>query len=305
MDALADLADEWRLTLQTVSEQTKIVYTRSVRQFREYLATEHPDVTGPEQVARRHVDGWLGHLADEGRSEGTRRVRLIAVRLFFAYLLGEDNIPVTVNPADRVSLPTPKEHVVPIIPDADLSALLAVCAGSTFVDLRDQAMLRVLIDTGCRRAELAGLDMADVDLRAQDLTLRATKGGHARQVPVGSRTALALRKYVRARARRPAAASPALFLAIRSDAAGSWRISGGGIARMLNRRCVLAGLPEFYPHQFRHTWAHDQLANGANEVDVEKLAGWRSPMMVRRYGNSAAAQRARDSARKLARGDRV
>ncbi len=305
MDTMTDLAEEWRLTLGTVSEPTRVVYARSVRQFHEYLAAHHPEVTEPEQVARRHVDGWLAHLTAAGRSEGTRRLRLIAVRLFFNYLLEEPDIPVTANPAQRVALPTPREHVVPVIADADLSALLAVCAGTSFVDVRDAAMLRVLLDTGCRRGELAGLDVADVELRTQDLRLRRTKGGNERLVPVGARTAVALRKYLRSRARRPAAGSAALFLAIRSDESGSWRITGGGVAAMLNRRCELAGLPAFHPHQFRHTWAHDQLAHGAQESDVERLAGWRSPTMVRRYGASAAAARARDSARRLARGDRV
>ena len=47
------------------------------------------------------------------------------------------------------------------------------------------------------------------------------------------------------------------------------------------------------------------LSNGANEGDVERLAGWASPLMVRRYGRSAADRRARDAARRLARGDRI
>ena len=67
---MADLADEWVLTLGTVSRPTVTVYARSVRQFRDYLAAEHPDITEPEQVARQHVDRWMAHLAEQGRSEG-------------------------------------------------------------------------------------------------------------------------------------------------------------------------------------------------------------------------------------------
>jgi len=74
---------------------------------------------------------------------------------------------------------------------------------------------------------------------------------------------------------------------------------------MIERRCALAALPPINPHAFRHTWAHDLMANGANESDVERLAGWSSPLMVRRYGSSAADARARDAHRRLARGDRV
>lgn len=132
--------------------------------------------------------------------------------------------------------------------------------------------------------------------------LRRTKGGDERLVPIGGKAALALRRYLRARQRHAAAGSAALFLSIRSGDRGGWRISRGGVAEMLVRRCDAVGLPPVHPHMFRHTWANDLLSNGANEGDVEKLAGSRSPLMVRRYGASAASQRAQDSARRLARG---
>lgn len=307
MNELMDLAEEWDLTLGTVSDKTREVYRRAVLQFSDWLGAEHPDVVAVEQLQRRHVDGWMRHLADGlGRSDATRRVRLIALRKFFAYLVSEPDIPMDINPAGLVALPSPKDKVVPVIHDEDLVKLLRpIERGSTFVDRRDAAILRVLIDTGCRRGELAGIDVEDVDLRTNDVRLRRTKGGSERLVPIGAKSALALRKYLRARQRHAASGSPALFLSIRSGNRGGWRMSGGGIAEMLVRRCAAVDLPPVHPHMFRHTWANDLLSNGANETDVEKLAGWRSPLMVRRYGASAAAQRARDSSRRLARGDRV
>lgn len=308
MDELADLAEEWMLTLGTVTDSTRRVYARGVEQFRAWLADAHPDVVDPGQLARRHVDGWMRHLVDEGRSEATRRVRLITLRKFLDYLVDEPDIALTANPAAKVDLPSPKVKEVPVIHDADLVRLLRpIEAGASFVDRRDAAILRVLIDTGCRRAELAGIDVDDVDLRSQEIILRRTKGGHERTVPLGRKSALAIRKYLRARDRRAGAGrTAALFLTTREgDRPDGMRISGGGVHEMLGRRCRAAGLPEFHPHQFRHTWANDMLTNGANETDVEKLAGWRSPLMVRRYGASAASQRARDASRRLGRGDRV
>lgn len=157
-------------------------------------------------------------------------MRLIALRLFLGYLVGEPDAGLARNPAEGVEPPTPKDKAVPVIHDADLAALLRVMDGPSFVDRRDTAIVRVLLDIGCRRGELAGIDVDDVDLRAQDMALRRTKGGAQRVVPVGSKTALALRRCLRARAKHTAAGSPALFLSIRCGDRGGRRISGGGIA---------------------------------------------------------------------------
>ncbi|MDD7940456.1 tyrosine-type recombinase/integrase [Actinomycetospora lutea] len=303
MDALADLVDEWMLTLTEVSEETRTVYRRGADQFTAWLAEAHPKLTEPHQITTRHIHEWMRHLADAGRSKATRRVRLIAVRLLLGYLAAEGVIEV--NPAAGIALPEAEEHVVPVIHDEDLTRLLRATDGPGFLERRDTAAMRLLLDTGCRRGELAGINLDDVDLRAQQVTLYRTKGSRPRIVPFGAKTALALRKYLRARAKHPAAASAPLLLTQRPGVVGGWRLSGGGVAEMLARRCAAVGMAPINPHKFRHTWAHDLLANGANEGDVEKLAGWRSPVMVRRYGASAADERARDAARRMARGDRV
>ncbi len=76
---------------------------------------------------------------------------------------------------------------------------------------------------------------------------------------------------------------------------------------MLKRRgrALDPPMPGLHPHMFRHTAAHRWMAEGASETDLMRIMGWRSPQMLRRYGASAADQRARAAHKRLGLGDLV
>jgi site-specific recombinase XerD len=309
MDTLSDLSswlEEWQLELDAgrPGDETIKVYLRSVRQFLAWLGQKHPQVTEPAQLTWPHARDWMASLIQAGRADATRRVRGIALRKFFGYLADQPDSGLKVNPAANFELPMPKAPPVPIISDEDLVTLLRSMSSNSFIDRRDTAIVRLLLDCGLRRAELVGIEVDDLDLQHQQVLVHG-KGGRDRIPPFGGKTTLALRKYLRTRAGHPAAASTALFLSTRPGGRGGWRITGGGIAEMVSRRCVAAGLGHIHPHQFRHTWASDLKGNGINDGDLERLAGWTTPMMSRRYGNVVADQQAAASARRLNRGDRV
>jgi len=307
MNTLDDWLAEWQLVLDSsgkVVDKTVTVYLRTGRQFLAWLRTTHPDVVEPAAITPRVCREWMAHLTAAGKAEATRRRDGIAVRKFLGYIAAESDSGLEANPAAVLDLPMAPVKPVMVLDDETLGVLLRSMAGNDFMDRRDTAIVRLLLDTGLRREELVTIDVDDLDLRRQEVTVTG-KGSKTRTVPFSNRTALGLRKYLRVREQRPAAGHPALFLSLRPSARGEWRLTGGGVGEMFTRRAEAAGLAHLYPHMMRHTWAADLKAAGVHDDHLERLAGWSTPTMSRRYGNAVADQQARAAARKLARGDRV
>lgn len=61
---------------------------------------------------------------------------------------------------------------------------------------------------------------------------------------------------------------------------------------MLNKRAEEAGVDHVHPHRLRHTWADRWLRAGGNEGDLQRLGGWESAEIMRRYGAARAVDRA-------------
>ncbi|GAB2964584.1 tyrosine-type recombinase/integrase [Saccharothrix stipae] len=308
---LLDWLDEWDLVLRsgTLARNSRYLYVLGARQFIEWATTVHPDLAEPGDITPRHAHTWAEYLKDTRRlANSTRALRLLAARLWLDYVAKQAGSGLVANPFAGVELPTPDQVPPDTVPDAELAALIATCKGGEFVDLRDEAIIRLLFNCGVRSGELRNLGLDDVDLAKQEVKVTGKTG--TRLAPYDTKTALALRRYLRARARRLATAqvvTPALFVAYRmTRRSGASRLSADGLCYIVYQRCDRAGIPRRRPHHLRHTWADDMLASGLQEGDLARLGGW-SPnsRMPRWYGSANADRRARDAARTLSRGDRV
>src|SRR5690606_3949793 len=135
--------------------------------------------------------------------------RYRGLQAFFTWLVAEDELPT--NPMARMRPPVIPEAPPPVLGEAELTRLLATCAGRDVRSRRDRAIILLLLDTGLRRAGCAPLPLATLARAARTVRARA-KARRARVVALGSRDTRALARYLRARREHPAGYRPTLWL---------------------------------------------------------------------------------------------
>jgi integrase/recombinase XerD len=123
------------------------------------------------------------------------------------------------------------------------------------MDRRDEALVRLLAETGLRAGEAVALTVADVNVRGGMLVVRKSKTGRGRIVPFSPQTGRALDRYLRLRKQHRLADTPPLWLG-----EGGQGFHYDGLRRALGRRAKAAGIPGFNPHRLRHTAASRWLA---------------------------------------------
>lgn len=250
-----------------LSHNTRESYGRDLADFAEFLSDR--GIKYPSAVRRTDLQEYLEDLKIREMAPATSARRLVALKVFFAYLTSEgiiDSNVASVLHAARRGLQLPK-----VVTEDDIVALLAAPAGNDPLSIRDRAILETFYACGLRVSELAMLRMNDLHLDAKYLRCLG-KGDKQRIVPIGSIAADALSIYldgVRPKLVRPGQDVPEVFLTRLGE-----RFSRQGIWKMLAKRAREAGLAgQIHPHTLRHCFATHLLEHGAQIRVIQEMLG--------------------------------
>jgi hypothetical protein len=149
---------ERHLRAENRAEHTIASYLESLRQAEAFLAGRGRSLL---DARREDLEAFLGELLQR-RAPETVATRYRRLRVLYRWLEEEEEIPA--SPMARMKPPIVPDQPVPVVPEDGLRLLLAACAGKDFEARRDTAIVMFLLDTGARRAELADLQLGDLDL---------------------------------------------------------------------------------------------------------------------------------------------
>jgi site-specific recombinase XerC len=185
---LAALLPLWQLAMRAErkSPATVASYTEGVLAFLRWATTTE---VAPA-LTKTTVQAFTADLLDAGAQAATARTRHMALRRFAAWLAEEGELES--NPLLGVKPP----KVVDALTDEQLRLLIKACAGKDLIDRRDEAIVRLMAETGLRAGEVIGMQLSDIDLQQGRATVRRGKGGKGRVAPFGPQTAAAIDRYI-------------------------------------------------------------------------------------------------------------
>jgi integrase/recombinase XerD len=259
VDELLERYREYLLLERGLAGRTIVEYQRTARLFLE----QRPVGLELEQLTAADVSGLLVRECPRRTVAGARHL-VADLRPLLRYLhvagLIETQlvwaVPGVADQRDR-SLPRGLEAKV-------VARLLASCDRRRTVGRRDYAIVLLLVRLGLRAAEVAAIQLEDLDWRRGEILVRGKRNRHD-VLPLPVDLGEALVSYLQ---RRGPDQSRAVFVRVTAPAGP---LANDAVRGVVHDACVRAGVPPVGAHRLRHTAATGMLREGASLPEIAQV----------------------------------
>lgn len=239
------------VTFAGVSENSRITYTKSLRQMFRYFADN-----GVVNPSRENLIAWVEGMKAAGKAASTIQLYTAAAKVFFRWTAQDGLYP---NIADhlKTGVKFNHNHKRDALDAAQCKELVTSVKGGKVKDLRDRAILSVMTTAGLRTIEVVRANVGDVRFERGKVFLYVQGKGHSQadeKVLLSKQAHKAITIYLKARGK--VAATDPLFVST-SNRNKNGRLDTQSIRKMVKRNLRGIGLdsPRLSAHSLRHSVA--------------------------------------------------
>ncbi len=262
------------LSEKGLSPNTKLAYERDLKRFSDYLHSKN--ITKFSSVSQNDILDFLSILQNKCYATSSIYRNLMAIKVLFRFLKKENEIKKNIT----LNLSSPKlwQLIPDVLTEDEILALIDAPDKSSFIGLRDKAIMELLYAGGLRVTELCQLNLQDI----KDNSVRVLgKGGKERIVPVAKPAVKAIDNYLCNHYKIPIKDDKGEALFITKTAKRIDRIQVWNRVKFYAKKIALE--KRISPHTFRHSFATHLLDHGADLRVIQDMLGHADIGTTERY----------------------
>jgi len=263
LDELVGTYRDWLTSERGLAAPTVLRYENLARRFlREHASGK--DGVNVEALTGVDVIGFV--LAESARTSlGAVKGRVTELRSLLGFLHLRGLIPMALATAVPPVAGWRDTGIPKTLTATDVQALVDSCDRTRSAGVRDYAIMVMVARLGLRSAEVARLELGDVDWRAGEVLIRG-KTRRQERLPLPVEVGQALATYLHDA--RPRTEDRAVFMTCRPPRRG---IQPDLVKSVVRRACLRCGLPPVGAHRLRHALATEMLGKGASLIAISQV----------------------------------